>query len=246
METTSIEIFNDHKIAIALLDAGGKDIVIFCHGFRSDSSGPNRFFVNASRLLAEQGISSLRFDQFGSGNSEGEFIESSFNDWVATTAAIGKNYLEKGFRVCLFGQSMGSAAALKAASNMPGLSAVVAWVPDPNVEDFNWPKSGVLEEAGQIVQASYWQEAHDAHIASAVGKITAPTYIVQCSDDEYVSPENHEAIVQAARSDQTIEMLEGHKHSAWTAEQAASVIAKSVDFIVAALHNSQSASTANS
>lgn len=236
MEHISIRTFNKHSIATALLDAGGKQIVIFCHGYRSSSIGPHRSFVLVSRRLAEHGISSLRFDQFGSRNSAGDFLESSFDDWIATTRSIAEEYIEKGYAVCLLGQSMGGATVLKVASQVPGITSVVAWVPDPSVDTFTPPPSGFLEEGGQRVQAAFWQEAHDAKVANALTQIKAPVYIVQCADDEYVSADNHQALIDSATPAHKLEMLTGHTHSSWTYEQTSQIIDKSVDFLTSALN----------
>ena len=66
---------NSHDVSTVFHDAGSKKIVIFCHGYRGTSVGPSRFFVLVAKKLAEAGISSLRFDQYGSGNSEGDFLD---------------------------------------------------------------------------------------------------------------------------------------------------------------------------
>jgi hypothetical protein len=71
---------------------------------------------------------------------------------------------------------MGGAAVIDAASQLDGLTCVVAWVPDPNVESFEWPKNGIIEEGGQAVKASYWQEAYDEKIADKLIKVGAPAY----------------------------------------------------------------------
>lgn len=225
------EEYNGHKIAIALNDCGNKKIVIFCHGYRGTSVGPSRFFVRATDKLAKAGISSLRFDQFGSGNSEGDFFISSFNDWLATTKEIAKSYLEQGFQVALFGQSMGGVTVLGVGAELPELNAIVAWVPDPNVEDFNQPQNGYIEEGGQRVQASYWKEAHEAKIASQLPRVKAPTYIVQCTNDEYIDKQNRDAISNNAQTHHKIENFEGYSHSSWTYDQAEEIINKSVDFV---------------
>lgn len=231
MEFVKTLEFNSHKLATAHLDGGGKDIVIFCHGFRSSSIGPNRLFVVLSRLFAKQGISSFRFDQFGSGNSEGDFLDSSFNDWIATTKSIVSHYLKKGYRVALLGQSMGGAMVLAVGSEIQDLSSIVAWVPDPNIELFEPPASGFLEEGGQRVGGIYWQEAYDARVAEKLPRVQAPTYIVQCSNDEYVSSGNHQAILENAQPHHKVEMLSGYTHSSWTYDQAQEVVEKSVNFI---------------
>lgn len=232
MAEVKTEDYNHHKIAIAHHDTRSKNIVIFCHGYRGTAVGPSRFFVRAAQKLEESGISSIRFDQFGSGNSDGDFVNSSFDDWIATTKAIAEDYLNKGYRVALFGQSMGGATVITVGSELPEITAVVAWVPDPNVEDFKYPESGYIEEGGERVQAKYWQEAHDSKIVDKLASLKAPTLIVQCTDDEYVDSVNRKAIMDNAQPHHKIVNFENYTHSSWTYEQAEDVIARSIDFIV--------------
>lgn len=230
------ESYNNHRIAVSHHDTKSKSIVIFCHGYRGTAVGPSRFFVRAAQKLEEAGISSVRFDQFGSGNSEGSFFDSSFDDWLATTKAIAENYLSKGYRVALFGQSMGGATVISVGSELTTLTAVVAWVPDPNVEEFKYPESGYIEEGGQRVQAAYWQQAHDAKVADKLVNLKAPTFVVQCTDDEYVDDANRKAISDNAQLHHEVTNLEGYSHSSWTYEQAEEIIAKSTEFIIASFN----------
>ncbi len=232
MERSQIEQYNGHAINTIFHDAGGKKVVVFCHGYRSSSIGPNRFFVRAARALAKHGISSLRFDQYGSGNSEGDFFDSSFVDWVATAKNITQRYMSMGYEVALFGQSMGGSTVLALGSEMPDLTAIVAWVPDASADDFHLPESGVIEESGQIVQATYWQEAHDMNIGDRLVDIQAPTYIVQCTADEYVDEKNRNKIIKNAQPHHVIANMEGYTHSSWTYEQSKDIISKSVDFLI--------------
>ncbi len=223
-EITQDQNFNGHRIATAFHDADSKSIVIFCHGYRGTSAGPNRFFVGAARQLAKQGISSLRFDQYGSGNSDGDFFDSSFLDWIKTTKEIAENYLNQGYKVALFGQSMGGAAVIATGSELPNLSAIVAWSPDPNVEKFIAPENGIIEEGGQIVQARFWQEAHGAKVADKLTVVKVPMYIVQCTADEYVDEQNRNAIAKNAQPNHKVENFDGYAHSKWTFEQAKEII----------------------
>jgi esterase/lipase len=238
METVEAREFNGHMLAMVFHDAGEKKLVVFCHGFRGTAVGPNRFFVRAARKLAEQGISSLRFDQYGSGNSEGEFIDSSFNDWVATVREVVKEYADKKYKIALFGQSMGGAAVIVAAADMPGLRAVVAWVPDPNVEPFHHAEDEVMEEGGQLVKAKYWKEAHEARVGDKFSAIKAPTYVVQCTADEYVDQQNRDVFYAKARPYQKIDTFDGYSHSSWSYEQSEDIINKSVAFVVEAFSRS--------
>lgn len=223
--------YNGHKIATALHDTGNKNIVIFCHGYRSTSIGPNRFFVRAANKLEVAGISSLRFDQYGSGNSNGDFFESSFNDWIATTKSIVQEYQNKGYRVALFGQSMGGSTVLAVGTEIPSLVAIVSWVPDASADDFTAPESGIIEESGQIVQAAFWQEAHDTKVGEKLPLVISPTYIVQCTADEYVDKQNRDLLEVNAQPHHTIDTYEGYSHSTWSYEQSEEIINKSVEFL---------------
>lgn len=230
-ESTEIRRHNKHDIAVYLHDTGLKNMVIFCHGYRGDSIGPNRFFVRAARMLAEKGISSIRFDQYGSGNSAGDFMESRFNDWVATTQAIARSYLEQGYRVSLFGQSMGGSTVVAVAAQVPELTAVVAWVPDASVDEFVWPEEEFIEEAGQRVSPAFWDEAHSANIADRYRQIEVPMYIVQCTADEYVSEQNRRVFTEGTKPQHIVDTYESYSHSSWTYDQASEIIKKSVDFL---------------
>ena len=84
-------------------DIPQQKIVVMSHGFLGTSIGPARTFVDFEQLLLEAGFSVLRFDQPGGGNSEGDYIDSSFTTWVDTTTYFAKKYLELGYRVTLLG-----------------------------------------------------------------------------------------------------------------------------------------------
>jgi esterase/lipase len=230
-ETTQDKNLNGRRIATVLHDAGGKNIVIFCHGFHGTNIGPSRFFVRTARRLAERGISSLRFDQYGSGNSEGDFLDSRFSDWVKMIQTIAEDYMKNGYRVALFGQSMGGSAAIVAAAALPKLSALVAWAPDPNIDKFAGVEDEITEEGGQRVRTRFWQEAHDAHVAETFALLKAPAYIVQCTADAYVNKENRDALIKNAQPHHSVENLEGYAHAIWTYDQSEEIIEKSVRFL---------------
>jgi putative redox protein len=83
----------------------------------------------ASRIaaaLAERGIAVLRFDFTGLGASEGEFANTDFTSNVADLRAAA-DWLARAHQApaLLIGHSLGGAAALKAAPDLPAVRAVV-------------------------------------------------------------------------------------------------------------------------
>lgn len=97
---------------------------LFAHCFTcgKDSSAASRI----SRALAARGIAVLRFDFTGLGNSEGDFANSNFSsnleDLVAAARELERVYTAPSL---LIGHSLGGAAVLMAAEQLPAARAVV-------------------------------------------------------------------------------------------------------------------------
>ena len=100
-----------------------QEYAIFAHCFTcgKDIAAASRI----SRKLAEQGIAVLRFDFTGLGNSDGDFANTNFTsnvgDLIAAATALEKHYKAPGL---LVGHSLGGAAVLSAASQIPSLKAI--------------------------------------------------------------------------------------------------------------------------
>ncbi|MDZ4136156.1 MAG: alpha/beta fold hydrolase, partial [Paracoccaceae bacterium] len=76
--------------------------------------------------LAVRGIAVLRFDFTGLGHSGGEFANTNFSSNIADLLAAGQ-YLQSRDMApqLIIGHSLGGAAVIRAAPQMPGLRAVV-------------------------------------------------------------------------------------------------------------------------
>jgi uncharacterized protein len=106
--------------------------VLLCHGFGGNKSGKFRLYVRLAQRLAEHGIASLRIDFRGSGDSEGEFqettIQSLFQDansaltWLKSHPAIDER------RIGIAGRSLGGMVSIHVASHAP-IRAVALWAP---------------------------------------------------------------------------------------------------------------------
>jgi esterase/lipase len=89
-----------------------------------------------------------------------------------------------------------------------------------------------MEEGGQRVGWDFWKQAHQANIADCFKKITTPTYVVFCDNDEYVSAENQQALISVVQPHQKIETLKNHTHSSWAYDQASKVIQNTIQFLI--------------
>jgi len=95
-------------------------LVVICHGFTGQRMGPGYLFVKISRALADIGISSLRFDFTGAGESEGAFSDMNTGTMLQDIAAIvseAKSRLHPS-KLLLCGHSFGGMVAARKAGEV--------------------------------------------------------------------------------------------------------------------------------
>lgn len=209
-------------------------IVIMSHGFRGASTGPARSFVNFTRLLIMQGFSVLRFDQPNCGNSDGDFTNVSFREWVKTIVYFAKKYIDKGYKVALLGQSMGATASL-IATNQKDLRSkipcVLLWVPDPE-DDYVNKDNKIIEEEGEKYHTSFWKEAKEMSFFKCLDEYDGGIHLVYGELDRYVSKDLRDKTIQKVKSKgQRIMILNGQDHSPWKYDVAQSVYKEEIKLL---------------
>jgi alpha-beta hydrolase superfamily lysophospholipase len=128
MATEHVDFPNSNGLRLSgLLDHPSDEPVayaLFAHCFTCGKN--NRAASRIARLLAARGIAVLRFDFTGIGASEGEFANTGFSANVADLVAAAE-HLRRTYRApaILIGHSLGGAAVLAAAAEVPEARAVV-------------------------------------------------------------------------------------------------------------------------
>lgn len=209
-------------------------LVIMSHGFRGSSIGPARTFVDFEKLLLNEGFSVLRFDQPCSGNSEGDYLDSSFNEWIKTTSYFAEKYLNLNYQVVLMGQSMGATTTMVVAGQdhlkdkIPG---IILWVPDAKT-NINIDPEKTYEEAGQKYSGKFWTEARDADFFGALDKYQGGIHLVYGEHDKYVSQDLREkTITRVKAKKQPHIILPGQDHSPWDFDLAQQVYKEEIEFL---------------
>ena len=193
-----------------------------CHGFKGCSTGPARGFVNFSMILVQHGYSVLRFDQPNCGNSDGPFLDVSFNEWVETIVELTEKNTGKGYRIALLGESMGASAAIVAANqdSIRGrVSALLLWSPDP-VTSFSGDPTAINEERGQKFRRRFWQEAKEANILASLGAFEGGIHLVHGGLDKVVSRDMSKLVEVVRGSGGTVLTLDNEGHSNWCEDTA--------------------------
>lgn len=229
------EEVNSKKVFCDFSEPGNsqKKIVIISHGFRGSSTGSARTFVDFSRILNKNGFSTLRFDQPNSGNSEGDYLDTSYNEWVNTIVYFANKYLNQGYKVALLGQSMGGASTLVAASKLGNkIPCVLLWVPGVNEGDFNGKPEEIFEEAGQKYKGRFWMEAREGNFFKCLSNYNGGIHLVYGEKDRYISQELRDKVINVIKTkNQPFMILKGQDHSPWEYDLCQEVYKEELKFI---------------
>ena len=238
-ERAGFELVDGRRIAYARHDAQGdpRAIVVMAHGFKSSKIGPSRYFVALARTLAARGVSTFRFDQPGSGDSEGDFDNSSFVTWTRTIEHFVRAFDDAGLRVALLGQSMGGTAAMAATTALAGqLRGVALWSPGPMLDRSEQPDADAwVEEDGQRVRGAFWREAEAVDFLHCLQRLDAPAHMVFGTADHLISEAAMRRVAAAAKPGDRVRVIDGLPHSAWPFERWTEIIEETADFLVRSL-----------
>ena len=215
-----------HQLAAALDLPEGTPLAyaLFAHCFTcgKDVLAAKRIAV----ALAAKGIAVLRFDFTGLGSSEGDFANSTFSSNVADLVRAADHLREtKKAPTILIGHSLGGAAILAAAGQIPDAKAVVtiAAPSDPahvtglfrdRIEDIR--KHGKVEVslAGRPFHISSEFLDYIAHhgLMAHVAKLHKALLIMHAPTDDTVGIDNATHIFVAARHPKSFVPLAGADH----------------------------------
>ena len=244
MPSETIEFKNNAGLSLsARLDLPAGDPVataLLAHCFTCTKDLPAARRI-AARLSA-MGFAVMRFDFTGLGQSEGRFAQTDFtsnvDDLIAASAYLTERNLTPSL---LIGHSLGGAAVLKAAAQLPQIKGVVTLgAPfDPAhvthhfasaIPDIIAKGSAEVTLGGRpfTIGKQFVEDVQGIEIEAAVRNLNAALLVMHSPVDETVGIENASQIFGAARHPKSFVTLDGADHllrSPEDAEYAAGVIA---------------------
>jgi uncharacterized OsmC-like protein/pimeloyl-ACP methyl ester carboxylesterase len=192
--------------------------------------------------LAREGIAVLRFDFTGLGSSEGEFASTNFSSNVADLA-LAAAYLRDHFQApsaliqapsALIGHSLGGAAVLAVAKDLPEVRAVVTIGAPADVghvlKNFGSSLQEIEESGGANVnlagrtfriEKQFVDDARRQPIHDAVTALKKPLLILHAPRDQIVSIENATELFLAAKHPKSFVSLDTADHLLTDPEDAA-------------------------
>jgi putative redox protein len=205
-------------------EGGIRAYALFAHCFTCGKD-----VLAASRIavaLAAKGIAVLRFDFTGLGSSEGDFANSTFSSNVADLVRAADHLREtRGPPSILIGHSLGGAAVLAAAGQIPDAKAVVtiAAPSDPaHVTNFFRDKLEDIRQQGKVevslagrpfsIKREFLDDIAEHSLTSHIAKLHRALLIMHSPTDDTVSIDNATKIFVTAKHPKSFVSLSGADH----------------------------------
>lgn len=198
--------------------------VLFAHCFTCNK---NYFAVkNIARALSKNGYGVLRFDFAGLGESEGDFSDTNFSGNVEDLLAAAK-FLEKEHKApaLLIGHSLGGAAVIFAASELPSVEAVATiGAPSSPKHVEHLLKSGIseIQEKGVAevnvggrnftIKEQFLTDLNTKDLSTLVKNFNKAFLVLHSPQDNVVGIKNAEELYIAARHPKSFVSLDGADH----------------------------------
>jgi uncharacterized OsmC-like protein/alpha/beta superfamily hydrolase len=207
-----------------LPDGPPRGYALFAHCFTCSKS--SRAAVHIARALAAEGIGVLRFDFTGLGESEGDFADSTFSGDVQDLAAAARQMAEQGRPVSLLiGHSLGGAAVLAAAGDLPEAAAVAVIGAPSDVGHLARLLHGGMERimaegAAEVdlggrpftIRRSFVEDLGRHDLAARIGHLRRPLLILHAPRDDTVGIDNASGIFLAAKHPKSFVSLDDADH----------------------------------
>ncbi len=216
--------------------------VVLFHGFTGDRMESHWMFVKCSRALAEAGIASLRFDFYGSGESDGNFREVTLRGEIADArAAVDFFRRQRGVdaqRLGLLGLSLGGLVAATLAPRVRS-RALVLWsalahsahlrtLAEVSVKPIPGGNGRVEYDAREISQ-HFLDDALAVEPIPQVARYKGPTLVIHPEKDSAVPVSHAEDYYRAAGSaTKDLVVVPGADHVFTSVTWEGEVIARSV------------------
>jgi len=209
-----------------------KNFAIFAHCFTC--SKDVHAATRISRALTRMGISVLRFDFTGLGNSDGDFSNTNFTTNVSDLVNAYE-YLSEHYQApeILIGHSLGGAAVLAGASSMEYIK-VVATIAAPSkvnhIEEIFGSKVSEIEREGEasvklagrefVIKKQFLDDVRSISLEEKLKRISASLLIFHSPEDQIVSVDHANEIYQAAEYPKSLISLQGASHMLDKAEDS--------------------------
>jgi pimeloyl-ACP methyl ester carboxylesterase len=234
------------KLSAVCRTCGGasKALVIMAHGGPGgDKHGPLGLFdVLAGKLEEELGLSSLRFDFMGYGESDGTPLDMTIRSRAEELGCVVDWAREQGYgKLALVVESLGASVALKA--ERPEIDVLVFLWPavvlsDTDLKAYSSPeREAELAERGHLLEgnipicAEFVRECRETDLVPALDRIRVPTLIVHGDADPCVPVTQAKTAYERVRAPKKLVIVPGGGHSLGRRAERTVVLDDTLDWL---------------
>lgn len=196
---------------------GPHPVIVLFHGFTGSrdelpvKDTDEGLFSRAARIFAERGFASLRIDFRGSGESEGEWVNTTFSGQISD-AAKAVDYVAKlddidDDRIGLFGYSQGGLVASSVAAHDSRIKSVVLLAPvanppatyatvlgqetlDAALNSEGEPVTGTLPWGAETtLNPAFFKELYEIDPIAEITNYGGPLMVIVGTEDTIVAPQ---------------------------------------------------------
>ena len=216
--------------------------VVLCHGMESSKSSAK--IATMTEFLRDRGLTALRFDFAGSGESAGDFAEISYSHQVDDLRAAVTCLLDVGVtRIGLIGSSMGGSVALLYAGTAESTAGVVTIAAPsdpleiveqlvPCEERKAWEERGFADYHGRRINRTFLDDVRELDILGAATRISCPVLVIHGDADETVPVNQAYRLYEALETEKKMLILPGADHRLSAPEDMTRAISAAQQWIV--------------
>ncbi len=229
MKQTRLKIVNNQGFELSAylrqpVDGKSHTLAIFAHCFTCSKN--LNAIRNISHALTKNKIGVLSFDFTGLGQSEGNFSDTNFSSNVSDLRVVA-NFLQEHYQVpqILIGHSLGGAAVIQAAVQLPEIKAVItigAPADAPHLAHLFKEDLEEIRESGQAtvdiggrpftIKKQFIDDLYHNPTSEVLKKLNQALLIMHSPQDVMVDIENAATIYQQARHPKSFISLDGADH----------------------------------
>ena len=219
----------DNMVAAILAEPESKTgrAVILCHGFLSNKD--SRTNLRVTELLVSQGISTLRFDWFGMGDTGGDFSHITVSTCVDQLERAIRLMRERGYHeLGLIGSSFGGLLAVLVGQHHQELRAIGLKCPVPDFPETlehefgrtgieEWKRTNYIPDvtggtAPIALDFAFYESCRLFDAYEAARAIKNPVLIVHGEEDEVVPVHQIERLEKSLPGETKLILLPGADH----------------------------------
>lgn len=239
-----IKIYNRNKKRLSAILHTPKiktdKIIIITHSFKGDKD--YQLILRDFSRKAESYHAVIRFDCYGSGESEGKFEESSITTQVEDLKDVIKFVKSKGYKdICLIGLSLGAMVSVLAYDKT--IKCLVLLSPVFQLKHLYKEYKKEILKRGYIIRErkitgekikvgkKMWEEFGTIETSEKLKQIESPTLAILGTKDEHITPQKAKKYMDLIPAKNKLEIIEGGDHDFLIKKAEEKAISVSLDWV---------------